>query len=1359
MDTLAAIFGVVMRWCYSLTGNYGLSIIVFTIFTKVVLMPVAVWVQKNSIKMVKMQPEINRIKARHFGDADAIAEEESKLYKREKYSALASLVPLVIQLVLLVGVVAVVRDPGTYILHAESEEAVRSLNMNFLGFDLTWVAAETGGRAILVPLIAAASSWALSFAQNAINVLQSEQSKWNKYGMMILSVGLSLYLGFFVAAGVALYWVASNLLAIVVQWLLNLAINPKKYVDYEELRASEQELAQVGGSGSKKRSFRDPLARRSRADYKRFFTVGNKHLVFYSESNGFYKYYAGIIEYLLKYTDIPIHYITSDPEDRIFEMEKTEPKIHGYYVEERNLIPLMMKMDADVVVMTMPDLETYQIKRSYVRKDVEYVNIPHGADSVNMMYRTGSLDHFDSILVCGKHQKEEIEKTEIAYGLPKKILVECGYPLLDDMRRDYAAGLKQSKDSAQNVDSEQGGAPAQSGNSAQKKSILIAPSWQKDNIVDSCLDEMLEQLRGRGYRITVRPHPQHVRHMPERMEQLKKRFEDDEDIEIQTDFSSNSTVFEADLLITDWSAISFEYAYTTLRPVLYVDTPMKVMNPEYQRIDTVPLNIWMRREIGMVVKPDHMEELPAAVETLLAQASQYKEKIGAFVDEYVYNPGTSAEVGARYLIGRIFRKAAFRLEEKKNGGSGKKESAGKGSGKAGKKVSAACAVLFFSAAALAATSRPVQAYIDPSVMTYAIQAIAGIVIALGAVFGIYWRRIRKRLDGVFHFEEKRYKETETDELCFDDPDNESGKIRTVDMRLSDEERAELRSTAENGIRTEAPAGKEKQVEKKPGHRFLPAVGLTLAAAFLTTVYSPAELYFSNIGDFWFDFVTMLPQMLKLFLLVAGFGLLVFFICFKIHRKLYKAVLALGLFGFLTMYVHGNFLAGHLPALDGTAVDWSLFRNDEVISIAVTVIILAVVILLTIRMKERGFLRVVQACVLVVTLLLAVSLISVCVKNDGLRKKHIYSVTDYGELEFSEDENFVILLLDAVDAQSFRDVWEKEPKYKDLFDDFTFFDNTLASYPFTLHSIPLILTGERMINQEEFGPFVTRAMENSELFRSLEERDYRMGVYETQLTYDSPGILRFENVRDSSEEKITDFMTYTYLETKLLVLKYAPYPVKKKGMVDMGLFENLRDREQLGLFSEINRFFYDKLEDQGITTTDSRCFRFIHLEGAHVPFKYDENVNIIDTDKGSYDLNNRACLTLTERFLRKMKEAGVYDNSVIVIMADHGYNDTRYGTNQLRGRQNPLLMIKGRGEKHDVQFDSAPISYEDLQTAWLRLLDGGGSEDAFDWKEGDERVRRYIIYEYEKEAHMVEYDQVGYAGDPDTLVENGNVYDE
>ena len=70
-----------------------------------------------------------------------------------------------------------------------------------------------------------------------------------------------------------------------------------------------------------------------------------------------------------------------------------------------------MKMDADVVVMTMPDIENYHIKRSYIRKDINYVYVPHGMDSLNMTMRTGSMDHYDSVLCTGKIQKEEIEKT------------------------------------------------------------------------------------------------------------------------------------------------------------------------------------------------------------------------------------------------------------------------------------------------------------------------------------------------------------------------------------------------------------------------------------------------------------------------------------------------------------------------------------------------------------------------------------------------------------------------------------------------------------------------------------------------------------------------------------------------------------------------------------------------------------------------------------------------------------------------------------------------------------------------------------------------------------------------------------
>ena len=634
MELLYKALEVVMNGCYAFCHDYGIAIILFTLVSKVVLLPVSVWVQKNSIKMVKMQPEINFLTVKYFGDKDTIAEEQAKIFKREKYHPMASIIPLIVQLVLLMGVIEVIK-------RGMNNPAI---DMNFFGINLSQVPSEVGISLIWSPLAAGFSAWILCVAQNASNVLQAEQSNWNKYGMMAFSVGLSLYLGWFVSVGVALYWVASNLLAVAQLYLLNWVINPKNYVDYEALEQSKKELEALGNLGGKKRKrFGDPETKREKQDYKKFFSVVNKHLVFYSESSGFYKYYQGMIEYLLENTNLVIHYITSDPDDKIFELAKTQDKIRPYFIGEKRLITLMMKMEADVVVMTMPDLENYHIKRSYISKNIEYVYIPHGMDSLNLTMRTGSMDHYDTVFCVGKHQKEEIEKTEAAYGLPKKTLVDWGYSLLDEMREDYAK-LPHEENTV--------------------KKILIAPSWQQDNIVDSCLEQILDNLKGKGYQITVRPHPQHVRHRGEFMEQLKVKYEQDKDVEIQTDFSSNNTVFEADLMITDWSGIAYEYAYTTQKPVLFINTPMKIMNPEYQKIDTVPLNILLREEIGCSLNLDELNQLSDKVKMLLECKADYYEKIGSFVQEYVYNHGTSAEVGAKYMITAIQRKIKERKGEK-----------------------------------------------------------------------------------------------------------------------------------------------------------------------------------------------------------------------------------------------------------------------------------------------------------------------------------------------------------------------------------------------------------------------------------------------------------------------------------------------------------------------------------------------------------------------------------------------------------------------------------------------------------------------------------------------------------------------
>lgn len=623
-------FSWVMNLCYRFIPNYGLAIILFTLISKVVLLPVSIWVQKNSIKMVKMQPDLNFITANYYGDKDTIADEQSKLYKKYAYNPFASTIPMILQIIILMGVIEAIKsgmnDP--------------SIDMDFLGVNLTLVPSEVGLSIVWSPILAGISAWLMCLAQNASNVLQAEQSKINQYGMMAFSVGLSLLLGWFVSIGVVIYWIASNLIAIIQLYFLNWMINPKKYVDYERLEESRKKLAEIeniGGGAKNKRSKEE--IKREKTDYKKFFSIINKKLVFYSESSGFYKYFQGIIEYLLAHTNITIHYITSDPQDAIFKKAKEYPQIRPYYIGEKKLITLMMKMDADMVVMTMPDLETFHIKRSYVRKDIEYVYIPHGMDSLNLTMRTGSIDHYDTVFCTGIEQRKEIEATEQINNLPKKKLVNWGYCLLDTMRASYQNQEHVKKDSP---------------------IVLIAPSWQKDNIVDNCLDELLDNLQSTDYKIIVRPHPQHVRHQPEKMEFLKDKYSNNSNIEIQTDFSSNSTVYEADMMITDWSGIAYEYAFTTYKPVIFIDTPMKVMNPEYKKIGIEPINIWIRNEIGTVLHLDEINHSAKVITETMEDAPKYKEKISAFVNDYIYNLDCSAKAGATYIIRSLQEKSKLR---------------------------------------------------------------------------------------------------------------------------------------------------------------------------------------------------------------------------------------------------------------------------------------------------------------------------------------------------------------------------------------------------------------------------------------------------------------------------------------------------------------------------------------------------------------------------------------------------------------------------------------------------------------------------------------------------------------------------
>jgi len=617
LNTLGTFFGYLINKCYALTENFGIAIIVFTFIVKLILFPISLMSQKNSIKLLKLQPLLEDLKARHSGEYNTILKEQKDLYKKEKYSTLKAILPLIIQIPVIIGVVDAVN------------KAAANGNYDFIFLNLNLSVIPTpASRLVIIPVLSAVSSFLLCVTQNVLHPLSKTQGFTAKWLPTIFLVMFSGYFAFVCQAGVGLYWVCGNISGVLVTILCAMIYNPKKYACYG-YRPIKQNLTREEKEALKKRKVAEKI--REKEDMNRFFSCV-KELVFFSEASGFFKYFQHFIDYILDNSDIVVHYLTADFNDQVFDIDR--PRFETYFCTLNGLIATFMKMDAAIVVMSMPDLEAYQYKRSIVKKDIEYIYTHHGMGSTNLTLRKGALDHFNTIFCCGKYNNKEIKALERVYNLPEKKLVNVGFGLLDMLMEQYNSMEKAS-----------GGKPQ----------ILIAPSWQKDNIFEYCLDEIINGLTFGVYKLILRPHPEFVKRFPMKMKLIFDKYGQliGDGFEIQTDFSSNSTVYLSDLVITDWSSISQEFSFCTKKPSLFINTPMKVANPEWQKIDITPVDIWIRSKIGVSVDTDKLGDIDKIVRELLDNQKAYRESISRLVDEYMYNVGNTAAVGGGYIINRL----------------------------------------------------------------------------------------------------------------------------------------------------------------------------------------------------------------------------------------------------------------------------------------------------------------------------------------------------------------------------------------------------------------------------------------------------------------------------------------------------------------------------------------------------------------------------------------------------------------------------------------------------------------------------------------------------------------------------------
>lgn len=368
-----------------------------------------------------------------------------------------------------------------------------------------------------------------------------------------------------------------------------------------------------------------------------------RNIVFYAESGQDWHHLQPLITHLTAEQQRTVCYISSDPADS--GLEHADTRLLTFCIRTTLMrIILFQFLRADMMVLTMMDLGSLDHKRSI--HPVHYAYVFHSLTSTHMVDSATAYDHYDTLLCAGPHQMREIRQRETVAGLPAKNLLAHGYHRLDAL-----------------IEEAERRGPHHPGH---PPTVLVAPTWGEQSMLNVCGERLLEVLLEAGFNVILRPHYETVRRHASVVENLLQRFGTNPRLHYIDQMSESGSLFDADLLITDWSGIAIEYALGLSRPVLFVDVPRRVRNPDYAELGIEPVEVTIRNQVGVVVPPDELARIPEHIRTLLANPVQFREHIQRLRQEYAFNVGNSTGAGAEAIAAIADQQAAARRKQTKH---------------------------------------------------------------------------------------------------------------------------------------------------------------------------------------------------------------------------------------------------------------------------------------------------------------------------------------------------------------------------------------------------------------------------------------------------------------------------------------------------------------------------------------------------------------------------------------------------------------------------------------------------------------------------------------------------------------------
>jgi len=348
-------------------------------------------------------------------------------------------------------------------------------------------------------------------------------------------------------------------------------------------------------------------------------SLKNKFVIF-GEDKRYFSLFEPILNEFEK-RKISVLYLTSSKDDPAFGKNYECAQVE-FVGRGNKLFSRLNFLSADVVLSTTPSLDVFQWKRSKFVK--HYCHIMHCPGGITIYRGLFGIDYYDSILLTGGAEEDEIRELEQLRKLPQKEIAVVGCPYLDT----YVEKLK-------NIRIEE----------STKTCVLISPSWGSRGLLAEYGEKLLDSLTKCDYKIIIRPHPQSKIVENGLLSRLAEKYKSVADIEWDYDPDNIFSLARADIMISDFSGIIYDYAFLFGKPVLYTGENIDLRSTDAYWLKAKPVYLRSLPLIAQKLDIDDMARIGEIVQKTLSdeELSHQRDKAG---EMFWTNRG---EAGARVV--------------------------------------------------------------------------------------------------------------------------------------------------------------------------------------------------------------------------------------------------------------------------------------------------------------------------------------------------------------------------------------------------------------------------------------------------------------------------------------------------------------------------------------------------------------------------------------------------------------------------------------------------------------------------------------------------------------------------------------